>query len=373
MTKHQHIGRLITLGSFVCFLSFAGLLFFFRPGTPAQAVSFPEIELAFLDPAPAQIDQWWSASFGGKAWLSERYHQLNPNLKALSPLPQKVIMGQEGWLFHGEKPIAQFRNQQRFSDYELSVLRRKLHLRIDNYQRIGASFHLFIIPNKSKVYPEYLPPHIQAGQGSSQAQQVLEIINQHKNAKAFYLKEALIAAKAGGRLYDKTDTHWNDLGAFAGYLAITNSLREAFPTLAKPKSLDDFQQSTFTAAGRNLARMLGMSDQYEEEAIGLIPRFAAQASAYKAYNFPAPHDFIFPDHYFRAYQNPSAAGPKVFFIRDSFSTQIVAMLSEHFKESYFLWDQWRYASNQAMVEQIQPAAVVVVMLEEHLDNLLRFD
>lgn len=354
-------------------MGFAAVFYFSRAGTPPPSASFPKVELAFLDPVPQQIDLWWGNNFGGKDWLSKRYHQLNPDLKRLSPLPQKVIMGQDGWLFHGKKPIDQYRRQARFTDYQLSVLRSKLSSRIDRYRKAGIDFHLYILPNKSQVYPEYLPAHFRAGAGPSQAEQLVQIVAEMEGAKATYLLSSLTEAKSQGRLYDKTDTHWNDKGAWAGYQAIIDSLSRSFPSSGTPKPISAFDEQRFEDRGRNLASMLGMSDQYTEEAIRLLPKSAVTAESHMPYSIPSPRDFVFADHYFIGYRNAQAKGPRVLFIRDSFSTQLTAWLSEHFAESYFLWDQWKYGANHSIVDQVNPDAVVVIMLEEHLENLLRWE
>ncbi|MEL7533090.1 MAG: hypothetical protein AAFN10_17365 [Bacteroidota bacterium] len=373
MSRPPHIAHYLSLAAFIGFLGFAWLIYIFRPGTPPSPQSFPAINWEFLDPVPAKIDQWWAANYGGKEALSAQYHQLNSDLKKLSPLPQQVVMGQEGWLFHAQKPIAQFRNKLRFSDYELSVLRRKLQERISAYQQLGAHFQLFIFPNKAQVYPEHLPPYVRQGPGQSQAEQVVDLVNELAGAKAYYLRDVLKAAKPKGRLYDKTDTHWNDRGAFEAYQYIIRELAISFPSTGTPRPIEDFQISEFATEGRNLARMLGMSDQYEEQAVGFTPQFPLEAKVHMPYQIAAPRDFIFADLYFMGFQHPKAQGPKILFIRDSFGTQLIEELSEHFKESYYLWDQWRYASNQGIVNQVKPEAVVIIMLEEHLGNLLRFD
>ncbi|MFK7920751.1 MAG: hypothetical protein AB8H47_02280 [Bacteroidia bacterium] len=373
MNKHSHIAQILSLGGFICFMGFAAAFYFLRPGTPSPSASFPKIELALLDPVPQQVDLWWGNNFGAKDWLSKRYHQLNPDLKRLSPLPQKVIMGQEGWLFYGTKPIAQYRKQARFTDYQLSVLRSKLSNRIDRYRQAGIDFQLYILPNKSQVYPEYLPAHFQAGEGLTQAEQVVQIVNEIAAAKATYLLSSLNEAKSLGRLYDKTDTHWNDKGAWAGYQVIIDSLSHFYPSSGTPKPISEFDEHRFEDGGRNLAGMLGMSDQYTEEAIRLLPKSPATAESHMPYSITSPRDFVFADQYFIGYRNPQAKGPRVLFIRDSFSTQLIAWLSEHFRESYYLWDQWRYGANHAIVDQVKADIVVVVMLEEHLDNLLRWE
>ena len=354
-------------------MGFAAAFYFLRPGTPSPSASFPKIELAFLDPVPQQVDLWWGNNFGAKDWLSKRYHQLNPDLKQLSPLPQKVIMGQDGWLFHGEIPITQYRRKARFTDYQLSVLRSKLTNRANRYRQAGIDFQLYILPNKSQVYPEYLPAHFQAGEGPTQAEQVVQIVNEIAGANATYLLSSLTKAKSQGRLYDKTDTHWNDKGAWAGYRVIIDSLFLSYPSSGTPKPITAFDEQRFEDRGRNLAGMLGMTDQYTEEAIRLMPKSDDKAESHMPYSIPSPRDFVFANQYFIGYRNAQANGPRVLFIRDSFSTQLIAWLSEHFSESYYLWDQWRYGANHAIVDQVKPDVVVVVMLEEHLGNLLRWE
>lgn len=362
----------MSLLGFVTFMSIGLLGYIFRSGTPKQNLPFPIIKLDYLDPAPQQIEQWWAAHFGGKDWLAERYDDLHPHLEVLSPLPDKVLIGQAGWLFHAEKTLDQYRGAERFSPYELSVLRSKLQKRAQQYQERGARFYLFVVPAKAAVYPEYLPPHVQAGKLPSQAEQTTQLINELPNAEAHYLLPKLLSEKQMGRLYDKTDSHWNDRGAFAAYQYITQQLALDFPAITQPKSHEDFKEYLFEDNGRNLARMMNLAYRFKEEAVGWKDQTPTKATAFMPYEVQAPHDFVFADQYLLAYQNTESRGPKVLFIRDSFSTQLLPWLAEHFGESFFLWDKWRYGSNLPIVDQIQPEAVVVIMLEEHLRNLLRW-
>ena len=82
---------------------------------------------------------------------------------------------------------------------------------------MGKEFKVFIIPNKNTIYPEYMPDRYRKiGEQSD-----IERLYQHF-PEAVNMIDVLETAKRANTddIYHKEDSHWNRLGAYAGYVAI---------------------------------------------------------------------------------------------------------------------------------------------------------
>lgn len=137
--------------------------------------------------------------------------------------PNKCYRGKEDWLFLGNDydrcvdaltgvwtPSAQQRSNQIkfFTEVEKTV------------RACGAEFHMLIGPNKSTIYPEYLPPLTFPAKKRciSPAVEALKA----KGISIFDSAETLLKNKDKGLLYYRSDTHWNHLGAKIAFEAFLN-------------------------------------------------------------------------------------------------------------------------------------------------------
>jgi len=126
----------------------------------------------------------------------------------------------------------------------------------DAAESCGAEFFIFIGPNKSSIYPEYLPPVVAPAQRRF-ISPLLDAINE-AGIQVYDPTALLIGAKSTGLLYYRTDTHWNLRGAyeaFAGFreyaglpalppLSITAAAPVAFHDLARMGGYTNFPVST---------------------------------------------------------------------------------------------------------------------------------
>ncbi|MDW3225632.1 MAG: acyltransferase family protein [Paracoccaceae bacterium] len=129
----------------------------------------------------------------------------------------KWYRGQEGWLFLGnefDKTVAKLKLAHPPNPDDIA---REVRLFADLAEAAATTdtpVVLLIGPNKSTVYPEYLPYEIVP----SEARYVTyftEQLNTIPNLTVIDPVEDLLHAKeSSGLLYFKTDTHWNDKGAF---------------------------------------------------------------------------------------------------------------------------------------------------------------
>ena len=94
----------------------------------------------------------------------------------------------------------------------------------------------------------------------------------HSPVRVIDLRKVLLDAKNQGvRLYHKTDTHWNDRGGWIAYQSIMSNVRASLPNVGMPR-LQDFEAVTIQQPGMDLAGLLGLNDEFQEESLDLAPR-----------------------------------------------------------------------------------------------------
>ena len=198
--------------------------------------------------------------------------------------------------------------------------------------------------------------------------QVISINENRKLAPVRKWIQILKSKKSDDFLYQLTDTHWNDLGAFYSYQAIAQLLKKDFPR-TEPVSLEENSQRRSSNQLGNLARMARLSDEYSE-AIPLLqpknPKIWLEGRV-SSDSVPSmyPQFRITPEVRNSGNKNLS----KLLVIRDSYTTDMIPWLSSHFGTSVYLWDNWQYQLHKNIVEAEKPDVVMVIMLEEYLEKL----
>src|SRR5262249_1751341 len=179
-----------------------------------------------------------------------------------------------------------------------------------------------IAPNKQTIYPEVLPRPLRHQQAAgSRIQQLLAYLKAHSDVPILDLREPLRQAKAQERLYDRTDTHWNERGGYVGYREIVSALSSAFPVL-RPQSRAAFADVVERRKGGDLARMLDLDDRLPEEYLGLAYKSSQLARPAEAGIRlpPGPQPF--------AMERDNPRLPRAVMFCDSFTVQMFPFLSE---------------------------------------------
>lgn len=147
--------------------------------------------------------------------------------------PGQAILGKEEWLFLGNDyaaSIDQYTGRNKPTEEEillkLSVLKQMKSLAHQN----KIPFLVVIAPDKHEIYSEYLPGNIHKSLDKNR----LELLQEGMLARGIdfiNLKQKEIEAKNTlgkqyGDLYLKGDSHWNYLGAYAAYQAISDYMQQ---------------------------------------------------------------------------------------------------------------------------------------------------
>lgn len=136
--------------------------------------------------------------------------------------------GKDGWLFLGnayEKTVAKLKLAIRPEESSI----REIASQFSKVSEFGASHGIrtFLIlgPDKSSIYPEYLPGEVVPSE-TRYSSFFLDRLREISSLTVYDPTSDLIAAKKSeGLLYWRTDTHWNNKGAyvaFAGFARLAN-------------------------------------------------------------------------------------------------------------------------------------------------------
>lgn len=167
-----------------------------------------------------EFETYFSEHFAFRQYLVTADSRLKTALTSTSP-NSDVIDGKDGWLFYGET-VGDFLRTDTMTSLEISNIANTLRV-IDNIcQQNGAEFIFFSAPNKNTLYPEYMPYNYVPSDNSSN----LENLTAELSDCEFYLdmKSALLGLESPTPLYHKTDTHWNNFGAYAGHTILMNNI-----------------------------------------------------------------------------------------------------------------------------------------------------
>lgn len=305
----------------------------------------------------------YNDNFGFRNLLIKMNALIDTKIFKKSPT-EKVVIGKEDWLFYKKddtKDLSEdYRGNMRFTDEELKKIKENLERKRDWLEEQKIPFVLMITPNKSSIYGEYYDESYKKVSNQTRLDQLLDYLNKNSDIEIVDIRKTLIDKKSEQRLYHKTDTHWNQYGAYYGYRDLMNTMHKYIPELS-PLSLDDFNLvKEFRKPGEgDLANMIGLPERYGEEHILLQPKEERKSKPVENDHY----DLIRGD----ILKNPDKNKPKLLMYRDSFAVSLVPYIAEHFSESVY---EWSYNFNGILIEQIQPDIVVQQIVEGKLEKLL---
>ena len=127
----------------------------------------------------------------------------------------KVVLGRNNWYFisgdMGDYVGYNMPSEEELSDYAAAVQALS-----DSCAAKGKPFFTLCLPDKSRVYSEYMPTVNNKAVDNWRLKTLNEYIHANTNAKFYYLYDELMAEKKYNQLYYRTDSHWNSYGVLVG-------------------------------------------------------------------------------------------------------------------------------------------------------------
>lgn len=298
--------------------------------------------------------------------------------------PDQVVVGRDGWYYLGDRyqnARTVMRRGQTEADLEAG---RKIRSVVNSWnewlsRRGVRTFRIMVSPNKETAYPEYLPDWAKPVQPTA-----LDALLQGSATEFFVdLRPAIASSKARfvHPLYYRTDTHWNTLGAGAGFLAFSQDVARVAPELRWPKPSDFGMETVKRREGGDLVRFLRLESVVDDsEPVTVVQSwpvdtvqidFGSNRVISQGGN-PMVGVPVNP----LLVKSPAALNKKrVLWLRDSFGTSMSPYMAATFSEVVQLhWQDAVKPGGQMarLVEEWKPDYVFMTMVERlSLSDVLR--
>ena len=198
----------------------------------------------------SDIGDYFSEHFVFRQQLVTADGRIKTTLTATSPNTD-VVDGTDGWLYYFET-VDDYLNINTMNSRQINGICHDLRLVNEYCEQKGKQFIFTSVPNKNSLYPEHMPFNYVP----ADAPDNYELISAGLADDSFYvnMKSALEDTGSSIPLYHATDTHWNNLGAYAGHCALMGALgREACPadnwTLEENGRLGDLAAMIYPSEG----------------------------------------------------------------------------------------------------------------------------
>ncbi len=264
----------------------------------------------------------------------------------------ETIEGKDGWYFYdSDGSVQDFQGTRLFSDYELQKIRNNLKNAEQKLAAEGIEFVIMLTPNKETIYPEYMPDSYGTHAAYTRIDQLYDYLKD--DFRVVYPKDELLAAKAAYPqyyLYYKTDSHWNNLGAYVAARALGKELGYNYPDLGSLRIVTDYYWE---------------GDQVPAAVSFDVPRdYTYGISGFGPYNGYVRDQDSYGNYYW--YYTPGAPARTLTVYGDSYSMAMVPFMGQMFQNAYL----HRFTEDPSIIEREQPSVVVYQVLERFLGQML---
>ncbi|GAB3687324.1 hypothetical protein GCM10027592_00710 [Spirosoma flavus] len=310
-----------------------------------------------------QFDQYYKENFGWRNALFYVYSRWKFKILGESPLPEKVVVGKNGWFYLGNsynRVVDQHRGIYPLSADSARIIADHLTQRQQELARSGIKLYVLIAPDSHSIYPENLPDHLQPSPNPSRLD-VLRKAMESTTLPFLDIRDTLRAAKSGHIVYNQTDTHWNDYGTLVGCAALLDRIRQDFPSMP-PVRLADYKIEQQRGGGGDLVTMLTLQQEIKDPVFYYIT-FPEELEGRQLATVPNERF---------GYASTRIAGSgtnRLLLIGDSFSHSMMHYMPGYFKESFFMRDD---RLEPSVLKAERPDIVVLEVVERNISKLATF-
>lgn len=332
------------------------------PHENRRYASFPHLKLSAQSIAafPAGFESYFNDRFPLRFQLTTFSNLFKLRVFNVSGHPD-VLIGKNGWLFFLNAGNQEFLRHDLLTPEKVQLLTSCF----ENRRRWLAMHHirylLVIAPCKCEMYREEIPSRYKLLRTDTMHDQLLDSLKKNSSVDVLDLRKQVLNEKNNidVPLYWRTDTHWNELGAFVAYQGIANHLRGIFPCI-QPTGWQDVNIFSRKMPGGDLARMLGLRDFLSDR----VTMVKLRDKQWVFSSHPPVPDLNsdMGRHMPFATEVSNPALPRAYVIRDSFTTALQPFLSENFSRALFHWNHRRSVHDDFLTREI---------LNEHPDIVIQ--
>jgi hypothetical protein len=294
--------------------------------------------------------------------------------RGISLDPGQAIIGRDGWLFLGDDYQQTISMQRRAPTEQDAGAARRIARATNDWNAWFKAhgvrgFVVMVGADKGSVYPENLPEWARPV-GRNATDVLMETVN-----PAIYVdtREALREARGSYSvpLYYRTDTHWNDLGAWIAFRRFATAVDTRYPGLRWPAEEDVAASEVVAREGGDLTDFLRLSDEVSDRHVTMqlapplrtwIEQFR-EKDGKRVYwgpntNFGAPYRPLLVRS--RKSLNPH----RVLWLRDSFGNAMAPYMAATFAETLQMhFGRTTPETVAKMVRRFKPKYVFITVVE----------
>lgn len=359
---------------------FLGLIFFPKVNTylkfvgdiesfeNRQMANKPDFDINHLDRFPVPYETFFNDQFCIRARIIKTFNYYNVAILKKSPFPDKLLIGNNDWLYMAGKEIDTYTGQNKLTSAQLDTIKNELEFRQKFLAKRNIKFYFFIAPEKAVIYPEHLPFNIYKTDNECWGLQLLHYLNKNSGITTINVYNEFIENKKKRNLYYLHDNHWNNYGGFLASQIITKQLKKDFPDI-KLLTEDSVSIKPVFHKDGNISRQLGHLEFFKDDPDFEIKLKSGSKTTTLPNMYEAPKSFAYPWAYEIRKQNPNAKH-KILIISDSFGESLFPPITESFENTLKIWDAWDYGFNADIIEKENPEIVLLVIHEPLIRNLL---
>jgi hypothetical protein len=322
--------------------------------------------------AEAEVSAEDAARMSGLRWLDYfddhfplrtaliHAHALASMAMRVSPSPT-VIRGRDGWLYYADdSALDDYISAAPMSREELDDWRDTIVHTRDALRAMGIAYVFAVAPDKHVIYPEHMPSSIHRLRQEYRLQELTDYLLETTDVSVVDLRRPLLEAKQREQVYFRTDTHWDEAGAYIGYRELLLAAATQLPSL-EPAPRNAFQNTTAEWPGGDIAEMLGLGRDIHEVAPVVRPANGWRAHVDEPADMSAAGFEV--GRVVTSIADPKL--PRLLMIRDSFGSGLIPFLSEHFSRAVYLW---RPDVDMDDVKQERPTLVIQEVVGRRLQT-----
>jgi hypothetical protein len=335
--KKSELDLYWTIGFLVClWLPLLESLLGFDPTPPPQEnrtlAGAPEFEFTTeaVEKFPEVFEKYYDDHFGARSFLIRWNNYFKYYCLGVSPNPEKVILGKEGFFFEGGmEPL--IRNLDPFSEDGLEDWAQWQEYRTNWLAERGVKYLLVIVPEAWTIYPELLPDSLNRVHEESKTAQLVKYLQKNSKTPVLDLTATMLEEKGDRLLYRPLDPHWNQPAGFIASGTVASYLKRWFPAI-EPLKMEEMETRDFLAAGGYLNRALSLPEDLLERHYRVLP------ASPEAVEVPSPLENEWkdlttfgPGSLVEAYEKDAPELPSAIVFHDSFGNYLIPYLSENFR------------------------------------------
>lgn len=325
---------------------------------PMPTFDFPHVR-TFIN----QFGVYYKENFGWRNALFYQYSHWKYGVLGISPLPEKVVVGKNGWFFPGNSHnmvVNQYRGLQPISGATLDSISTRLTMYQRELAKQGTRLYVVVAPDSYTIYPENVPDYLKTRKAPANFDRLKQHLAQHTSIPFVDVRDRLRAAKAINVTYCQTDTHWNDFGSLIASMGVAERVRQDFPQMPVPR-LSNYSILPKAGSPGDLVFLLALNRELVDSVNYQIEP-AAPLRIKKLESIPNPETNLPTERFVTA----NKTSPKLFLLGDSFSYTMNQFLPGYFREMYVTRSP-RLDLKQVRTER--PDVVVVEIVERNIDML----